>query len=116
MPYENLDNFSDFEVIRAKCLFEYISPTGTYDPKHIPDHSTLSWKFNVFVYRGYSVVTNQHYLGPGVKSINTEKVVYNTRELPANWMTDEITVNKLNACINEKVNSSACKLDNMYNK
>ncbi|CAG2201726.1 unnamed protein product [Mytilus edulis] len=44
VPYENLCQYKNFEVIRASVLCNKSEIPGILNPQHIPDHSMLCWE------------------------------------------------------------------------
>ncbi|VDI50288.1 Hypothetical predicted protein [Mytilus galloprovincialis] len=107
----NWSFFQNFEVIRARTLIEENAAVGSYDPKHIPDHSLLCW---TFVTPGYDVqqTVSQQLTDNG----NVRSVKYDTRSIPNDWMSDSETISKLNTFITELEESeiNQLNLDNKY--
>ncbi|CAC5356045.1 unnamed protein product [Mytilus coruscus] len=111
VPYEKLSFFQNFEVIRARTLIEENAAVGSYDPKHIPDHSLLCW---TFVTPGYDV---QQTVSDQLTDNGTVRPVkYDTRSIPNDWMSDNETISKLNTFITELEESeiNQLNLDNKY--
>ena len=47
MPYESLVRFDEFEVIRARDIFNKVLNADSVESTVIPDHSILLWKLKV---------------------------------------------------------------------
>ena len=47
VPYENLQRYYDFEVIRARDILNRVINIETLDSAIVPDHSLLTWKLEV---------------------------------------------------------------------
>ena len=111
VPYENLSCFTNFEVLRARTLFDEIATVGSFDPQHIPDHSMFTWTFKTFIGRDYQTVPDNT-LDNG--TINT--VRFDTRNVPIDWMSDAETVSKLNILIQDLETSelNQSSLDSKY--
>ncbi|CAG2189035.1 unnamed protein product [Mytilus edulis] len=112
VPYEKLAFFQNFEVIRARTLIEENAAVGSYDPKHIPDHSLLCWTFVTPGNVVQQAVSEQLMTDNG----NVKSVKYDTRSIPNDWMSDSETISKLNKFITELEESelNQLNLDNKY--
>ncbi|CAC5415853.1 unnamed protein product [Mytilus coruscus] len=109
---QTLDEITDaFNVIRARTLIEENAAVGSYDPKHIPDHSLLCW---TFVTPGYDVqqTVSDHLTDNGT----VRSVKYDTRSIPNDWSSVNETISKLNTFITELEESeiNQLNLDNKY--
>ncbi len=86
MPYESLDVFTDFEVIRARSLFEASGCLGKADPtRSISDHSALKW--TVAVPRRSPVQANDSHDRQAPVSITK----FDVRSIPTNFMNSPET-------------------------
>ncbi|CAC5398837.1 unnamed protein product [Mytilus coruscus] len=114
MPYEYLNKFVDFEVIRAQSLVNSSFTTGAYDPKHIPDHSLICWTFNTLVYDDQIMVRHAQ----STDNETTEHVKFDTRNVPNDWLTDVEVVSKLNQLILDLEHSenNQLEIDNKYDE
>ena len=112
VPYEYLNKFVDFEVIRAQSLVNSTFTTGAYDPKHIPDHSLICWTFNTLVYDDQIMVRHAQ----STDNETTEHVKFDTRNVPNDWLTDVEVVSKLNQLILDLEHSenNQLEIDNKY--
>ncbi|CAC5412508.1 unnamed protein product [Mytilus coruscus] len=114
VPYEYLNKFVDFEVIRAQSLVNSTFTTGAYDPKHIPDHSLICWTFNTLVYDDQIMVRHAQ----STDNETTEHVKFDTRNVPNDWLTDVEVVSKLNQLILDLEHSenNQLEIDNKYDE
>ncbi|CAG2203532.1 unnamed protein product [Mytilus edulis] len=111
-PFENINSFKKFEVIRASDLANKSLTTGSIEPKYIPDHSVLCWEFESAVCEN----TNKQSLNSHDNRSN--HIVYNVKNIPDTWMNDENSINLINSCIAniESCNGIQVELDNIYNE
>ncbi|CAC5406403.1 unnamed protein product [Mytilus coruscus] len=114
VPYEYLNKFVDFEVIRAQSLVNSTFTTGAYDSKHIPDHSLICWTFNTLVYDDQIMVRHAQ----STDNETTEHVKFDTRNVPNDWLTDVEVVSKLNQLILDLEHSenNQLEIDNKYDE
>ncbi|CAG2186873.1 unnamed protein product [Mytilus edulis] len=111
-PFENINSFKKFEVIRASDLANKSLTTGSIEPKYIPDHSVLCWEFESAVCEN----TNKQSLNSHDNRSN--HIVYNVKNIPDTWMNDENSINLINSCIAniESCNGIQVELDNIYSE
>ena len=111
-PFENINSFKKFEVIRASELANKSLTTGSIEPKYIPDHSVLCWEFESAVCEN----TNKQSLNSHDNRSN--HIVYNVKNIPDTWMNDENSINLINSCIAniESCNGIQVELDNIYSE
>ncbi|CAG2233337.1 unnamed protein product [Mytilus edulis] len=116
VPYENLNCFKKFEVLRASELANEGVYIGSVEPRFIPDHSILCWEMesNMFLCVEPSNIEKENI---NVKNQNVQKrVIYDVKNIPNSWFEDENVINSINSCIRdiEKSNGDQDDVDNIY--
>ncbi|CAG2219168.1 unnamed protein product [Mytilus edulis] len=111
-PFENINSFKKFEVIRASDLANKSLTTGSIEPKYIPDHSVLCWEFET------AICENTNKQSVNIHDNRSNHIVYNVKNIPDTWMNDENSINLINSCIAniESCNGIQVELDNIYNE
>ncbi|CAG2257828.1 unnamed protein product [Mytilus edulis] len=110
LPYEHLDNFNNFNVIRTSSIVEQINALGKYDlKKAMPDHSLLTWDFTLNFDSNCCINTQ-------TRGTSETKKKYDTRNLPEDWLCQESTIAEIDNAIRFLENSIAdqSNIDNMY--
>ena len=113
VPYEQLNSFQNFEVIRAADIVGRACPVGSYEPRHIPDHSLLTWSFCI---AHIAPVENagqpRNYAEDGRRRYKV------SNPLPTDWMACEDTVRKLNELVSklEVAINNQHEIDVYYNE
>ncbi|VDH96507.1 Hypothetical predicted protein [Mytilus galloprovincialis] len=110
LPYEHLDNFNNFNVIRTSSIVEQINALGKYDlKKAMPDHSLLTWDFTLNFDSNCCINTQ-------TRGTSETKKKYDTRNLPEDWLCQESTIAEIDNAIRFLENSIAdqSSIDNMY--
>lgn len=110
IPYEALDSFSNFNVIRTSALIENTNAVGNYDLTRIsPDHSLLTWDLTLN-FRCDLPTDNIP------KTSRNTKTKYDTRNIPDDWLCTESAISEITRIIEILENSEAtqCNLYHMY--
>ncbi|CAC5413067.1 unnamed protein product [Mytilus coruscus] len=98
VPYENLSRYKNFEVIRASVLCNKSEIPGIINPQHISDHSMLCWELEANFSSNSEIKANK--CSVSSKNQNQKKSVsYNVKNIPNNWMSDQVSINSINECI-----------------
>lgn len=112
LPYENLNIYKNFEVIRASELANKSIIAGSIEPRFIPDHSVLKWEMEI-------ALCEKKDIENVYKNKNVQKrVIYNVKNIPNNWLQDENVIGQINSCIVNIENSydNQIDIDNVYNE
>ncbi|CAG2237220.1 unnamed protein product [Mytilus edulis] len=110
LPYEHLDNFNNFNVIRTSSIVEQINALGKYDlKKAMPDHSLLTWDFTLNFDSNCCINTQ-------TRGTSETKKKYDTRNLPEDWLCQESTIAEIDnaICFLENSIADQSNIDNMY--
>ena len=107
-PYELLDSFTDFSVLRITDMIQSIGVADKFDlRKAMPDHSLLTWTMHFYV--DLTNIESNHR-----KESKTE-VKYNTRNLPDDWLAGENIISDINDIISA-LEETKLQIDEMYDK
>lgn len=88
VPYECLDMFTEFNVIRASNLAENAGCVGVVDPRVYPDHSLLKWyvKLNTFTHDANSDLHTPTSSNSSSSYQQTSNVKYDTSTVPPDFL------------------------------
>lgn len=111
VPYESLDKFNDFNVIRASSLASQVGVIGMVEPRVVPDHSLLEWKFDVIVH-DYSDNNPCSTFGRQIGSSTClRSMKYDNSYIPPDFLTDTTTLELLRDNISKLETSERSQLN-----
>ena len=103
IPYETLDSFDNFNVIRTSVLIENTTALGNYDLNRIiPDHSLLTWDLTLS-FQCDIPTENVRKSSRGC----TTKTKYDFRNIPNDWLCSESAISEITRMIECLENSEA---------
>ncbi|VDH89325.1 Hypothetical predicted protein [Mytilus galloprovincialis] len=117
VPYESLCHYKNFKVISVLC--NKSAQPGSFRANHIPDHSVLCWEFetNFDNINEICSIDLSHSAHNSLNQQNNTYVLYDVKNIPSDWMTNNDILDKINMCIDNIQCSKGrqFEVDKLYN-